>query len=594
MVKEAAEFSAGEAGAPDERVAELEHTIAVLREDSEVAHALLGLSGALAEVRSLEDTLQLGVGMVRELLGADRSFSATWIAGQDRFVITGQVGFDDDESEGRLHELAQHPEGLPLLRAALRSRAPLLIGDTVGQGIFSPEEAEMRQAYAYVGLPLIRWGEEFGCIGLTYLEPRTFTSKEDALARGIARTVGVALANARQFNLLQTLRFFGERVGARLSLHGVVNEIAEGAQELLHGDGAWIYFLDPSSRTLVVTGEDPLPVEGLSRIDVTTDIWKPLTQGKAIPITNVEDVVENPRGPMSAVIAPIPGTDSIIGAVLVLFYRNLMLGADDVEALSVLAGQSAMALENAQRFERQQRVARSLQDGLLTTEMPDIKDYTVGAVYEPAGSDAEIGGDFFDVFDLPDGRIALAVGDVSGKGAEAAAQTAMAKYMLRAFATRNPAPSSALFHLNNSLCKSFGEDKFLSLVYGVLDPFTNRMVVGRGGHPAPLIYRYETGTVDALEPPGSLLGCFEDENFEQVTVDLDSGDVFVAYTDGIVEAREGSRLFGRWRLEKALAHFASSYGVDALARRLYEDAKGFGTIADDTIVLTLGCRVFPK
>jgi serine phosphatase RsbU (regulator of sigma subunit) len=297
---------------------------------------------------------------------------------------------------------------------------------------------------------------------------------------------------------------------------------------------------------------------------------------------------------MSAVVAPIPGATSLLGAVLVLFDRNLTLGADDVEALSVLAGQSAMALENAQRFERQQSVARSLQEGLLSTDMPTLDDYSFGAVYEPAGGDAEIGGDFFDVFDLPDGRIAIAVGDVSGKGAEAAAQTAMAKYMLRAFATRNSAPSSALFHLNNSLFKSFGEDKFLSLTYGVLDPDTNRMVIGRGGHPAPLVYRYTTGTVEAIEPPGSLLGCFEDENFDQATVDLSSGDVFVAYTDGIVEAREGPRLYGRWRLEKALAHFASSFGVDALARRLWEDAKDFGTIADDTIVLTLGCRVAPK
>ncbi|MGH2807593.1 MAG: GAF domain-containing SpoIIE family protein phosphatase, partial [Actinomycetota bacterium] len=561
---------------------------------SEVAHALLGLSGALAEVRSLEDTLQLAVGMVRELLGAERCFSASWIAGRERFEITGHVGFDDPESEERLYTLAHRPGGLPLLRASLKSRAPMLIGDTVGDGVFSVDEAETRRAYAYVGLPLIRWGEEFGVIGLTYPEPRRFTSKEESLARGIARTVGVALANARQFNLLQTLRFFGERVGAKLSLQRVITEVARGARELLHGDGAWIYFLDPSSRSLVVTGHDPLPVEGLAHIDITTEIWSPLAQGKAIPITHVEEVVPHPTGPMSAVIAPIPGTTSLLGAVLVLFDRNLTLGADDVEALSVLAGQSAMALENAQRFERQQSVARRLQEGLLATDMPTLPDYSFGAVYEPAGGDEEIGGDFYDVFDLPDGRIAIAVGDVSGKGAEAAAQTAMAKYMLRAFATRNSAPSSALFHLNNSLYKSFGEDKFLSLTYGVLDPVTNRMVIGRGGHPAPLVYRYATGTVDAIEPPGSLLGCFEDENYDQATVDLSSGDVFVAYTDGIVEAREGPRLYGRWRLEKALAHYASSFGVDALARRLWEDAKDFGTIGDDTIVLTLGCRVAPK
>lgn len=578
-----------------ERIAELERTIASLREDSEVAHALLGLSGALAEVRSLEQTLDQACGMVRELLGAERCFSATWIPGQQRFEINSKVGFDDDDSLTGLQALGEDPNGIPLLRRALSERAPLLIGDTVAEGLLTPEEARARRCAAYVGLPLIRWGEEFGGLAVTYPEPRLFTSKEESLARGIARTVGVALANARQFNLLQTLRQFGEKVGSKLSLQRVINEVASGASSLLHGDGAWIYFLDASSRELVVTGHEPIPVEVLTRLDITNELWAPLAMGKAIPITNLEGVAPGAAGPISAVIAPIPGIDtSLLGAVLVLFERSLVLGADDVEALSVLAGQSAMAIDNAQRFERQQRVARSLQQGLLSTEMPELKDCSIGTVYEPAGGDAEIGGDFFDVFDLPDGRVAIAVGDVSGKGAEAAAQTAMAKYMLRAFATRNASPTSALFHLNNALVKSFDDEKFITLLYGVFDPEAYEMTIGRAGHPPPLIYRYDSATVEAIEVPGTMLGCFPDETFDQQVVHLDSGDVFVAYTDGILEARESDRLYGRWRLEKALAHYASSFWVDDLARRLYQDAESFGTIADDTIVFTLGCRVAPK
>lgn len=588
MVRDAAEVSAVE------RIAELEHTIRSLREDSEVAHALLGLSGALAEVRSMEETLHLAVRLVPELLGADRCFSATWIATQERFEITAHHGFEPRMLD-RLYTVAAEPDGLSLQREALRTRAPFLIGDTAAEGAFSPEEAELRGTRAYIGLPLVRWGEDFGCLGVGYAAPRRFTAKDEALARGIARTVGVALANARQLRLLQTLRLFGERIGAKLSLRRVVDEVADGARRLLNGDASWIYFVDPPSNSLVVTGAEPLPVEGLGRLDITADIWRPLTQGKAIPITNVEEIIDDPAGPMSAVIAPISGSDSpLLGAVLVLFNRTLPLATEDVEALSVLAAQSAMAIDNAQRFERQHRVARSLQEGLLTTEMPELEDFAVGTVYESAGEASEIGGDFFDVFDLPDGRIGFAVGDVSGKGAEAAAQTAMAKYMLRAFATRNPAPSSALYHLNNALMKSFGEDRFLSVVYAVLDPATKRMVIGRGGHPAPLVYRYQTHGVEAIEAGGILLGCFEDENFEQVPVDLDDGDVFLAYTDGLVEARDETRLYGRWRLEKALGHFASSFSVERLARRLYEDAKEFGTIVDDTVVLTLGRRMAPK
>jgi GAF domain-containing protein len=576
------------------RVHELERMVASLREDSELGNALLGLSGALAEVRSLEQTIDLAVRMVNELLGADRTFSATWIPGQQRFQVTGHVGFEGEQLEN-LYELAETPDGLPLLRQALKQRSPLMIADTIEQGHLTMNDAKLRTARAYVGLPLIRWGEEFGGLGMLYNEPRRFTPKDEALARGIARQVGVALANARQFNLLQTLRAFGERVGSKLSLQEVVADVVGGARELLSGDAAWVYFLDASSSTLVAASHVDTPIAGLSRIDVTHELWSGLKEGKAVPITNIEELLDEPHGPMSGVVAPIPGSEgALLGAVLVLFDRALTLGADDVEALSVLASQSALAIENAQRFERQQRVARSLQEGLLTTEVPDMGSCSYGAVYEPAGGEAEIGGDFFDVFDLPDGRLAVVVGDVSGKGAEAAAQTAMAKYMLRAFATRNASPSSALFHLNNALYKSFPDDRFMTIMYAILDTGSNQVTIGSGGHPAPLVYRYETGTVEAIEVQGPILGAFEEQSYEQDVFELGDGDVLVAYTDGLVEARNGPKLYGRWRVEKSLAHHASSFKVEDLARRLYDDAREFGSVTDDTIVFTLGCRVTPK
>ena len=576
------------------RLSELERMVASLREDSELANALLGLSGALAEVRSLEETIDLAVRMVNELMGADRSFAASWIPGQERFRVTGQVGFEGEQLDS-LYELADTPDGLPLLRQALRQRAPLMIGDTVTDGHLTMNDAKMRTARAYCGLPLIRWGEEFGGLALLYNQPRRFTPKDEALARGIARQVGAALANARQFNLLQTLRTFGERVGSKLSLQEVVVDVVAGARELLSADGAWVYFLDSSSSSLVAATHVEPPIPGLTRIDVSDELWRGLAEGRSVPITTLDELIEGDSGPTSALAAPIPGSDgTLLGAVLVLFDRQLVLGSDDEEALSVLASQSALAIENAQRFERQQRVARSLQQGLLTSEVPDMGTCQYGAVYEPAGGEAEIGGDFFDVFDLPDGRLALVVGDVSGKGAEAAAQTAMAKYMLRAFATRNASPSSALFHLNNALQKSFADDRFMTIMYAVLDPETNRVVIGSGGHPDPLVYRYATRTVEAIEVSGSILGAFADQSFEQDVFDLEEGDVFVAYTDGLVEARSGDKLYGRWRVEKSLAHYGSSFSVEDLARRLYDDAREFGSVTDDTIVFTLGCKVAPK
>jgi serine phosphatase RsbU (regulator of sigma subunit) len=298
----------------------------------------------------------------------------------------------------------------------------------------------------------------------------------------------------------------------------------------------------------------------------------------------------------AAVAAPIPGSGgTLIGAVAVLYSRSITFRPEDAEALNVLAAQAAMAIENAHRFERQRRMARSLQEGLLSTDMPDIDGCDFGAVYEAAGGEADIGGDFFDVFDLPEGKYALVVGDVSGKGAEAAAQTAMAKYMLRAFAIRNSTPSSVLFHLNNAMERDLAEDRFATLVYGVIDPVTREVSISRAGHPGPLVYRKEAQTVDVVETPGGLLGVFPDQQFESTTLQLTDGDVLLAFTDGLVEARRGDELFERERvIESLISHASQGMKPSAIAQAVYDDAKEFGTVTDDTVVFAIGCGFGPS
>ena len=575
------------AGASEE---ELEKTLASLRQDSEVAHVLLGLSAALAQVQSVEETLRLTVRMVPELLGADRGYAAGLDAVSGKFRIDALLGYDR-EHEKLMFELAEG-SNLPLLAAALSEHEPILIPDAGADARMPVEEAARRDLGAYIGIPLTRWGEDFGGLGIEYAAPRNFGAKDVALARGIARQVGVALANARQFNLLQGLRSFGLRVGSKLRLSAVIDEIAEGARELLGGDGAAVYFLDSSDSSLVAAAgqrtEFPL-AEHLARIDLGAPPWDLLAQHK-----NVNTVIGPAGGgaPLSvaAMAAPIPGSGaSLLGAVVVFYSRSITFRPEDAEALSVLAAQAAMAIENAHRFERQRRVARSLQEGLLSADMPSIPGVDYGAVYEPAGGEADIGGDFFDVFDLPENRYAIVVGDVSGKGAEAAAQTAMAKYMLRAFAIRNATPSSVLFHLNNAMERDLAEDRFATLLYGVFDPETRTFAVSRAGHPPPLVYRAATQTVDVFETPGAILGAFRDQQFEQATFTMADGDVMIAFTDGLVEARRADELFGKDRvIESLIRHAAEGLSPSAIATRIYEDAQEFGTVTDDTVVFSIG------
>jgi len=589
MVKESERWDM--ARSDEERISALTETLESLREDSEVAHVLLGLSGALAEVRTVEETLDKGVRIARELFGAQRAFAASWDPGTHRFRILSRFGYDDAEAATLEDLTLREGGGLPLLLGALTQRHPLLIGDVTLDGRMPVEESSARGLKAYIGIPLLRWGQDFGALGIEFSESQEFGTKQVALARGIARQMSVALVNARRFNLLQSLRAIGLRVGSAFRLAAVTREVAAGAMELLDGTGALLYFRDANTGDFVAAGGagiDSALYDRLSRISPDDEAWAGLFDGETVTLSELSSEQGDDEGPRSAVGTVISGSESaLLGAVVVTFDRTVSLGPDEVEALNVMVAQSASAISNAERYERQRRVARSLQAGLLSTDVPVSTRYEVHATYEPASNQADVGGDFYDAFDLTDGSIALVVGDVSGKGAEAAAHTAMAKYMLRAFAMRNPGPGSVLFHLNNALCKGLTEDRFATMFYGVYDPRMETLTFADGGHPEPLLYRGRTQEVQVIQAEGSIVGAFENQRFAQATIDLEPGDVLVAYTDGLTEARnDAGELYGRERVEESLIR-NSSLPAAQLTRALYGEARAFGTVTDDTIVFTL-------
>src|SRR5918992_40987 len=437
------------------------------------------------------------------------------------------------------------------------------------------EEVEIAHA-------LLDLGAVLGEIGIEYSRARRFSPAERSLAAGVARQVGAAVGNARRYGLLTGLRSFGLRTGAQLRLSGVVEEVVAAARDLLGGDDAAVYMLDANRNVLVpVSG----PPEGREEIGLDDGVWGALHSGRSIFIPEI-DV---PEEYVCAVATGIPRSNlEMMGALLVLFRRPFDLGPDEAEALRVAAAQAAIAIENAQRFERQQSVARSLQRGLMAVQMPELAGCEVAALYEPADSEADIGGDFFDVFEV-DGGVGVVVGDVSGKGAEAAAQTAMAKYMLRAFAMRNPRPASVLHHLNNALVQSMGEDRFTTVVYALFEPDEQRCEIVSGGHPPPLHYRRAEADAVDIALQGSILGAFRDQSYTSQVLEMQPGDALVAFTDGLVEARSGDELYGRSRVKESLARHGATASAQDLVRLIHGDARAFGNMGDDTIVFALRC-----
>jgi len=193
---------------------------------------------------------------------------------------------------------------------------------------------------------------------------------------------------------------------------------------------------------------------------------------------------------------------------------------------------------------RARELAATLQASLIPPALPSIPGLEVGAEYRPAGLGDEVGGDFYDVFEVGRGDWGVVLGDVCGKGAAAAAVTALARYTVRAAAMRTRRPRSILAMLNDALLLQ-GADRFLTAVYARfrIEPARVRVTVGCGGHWLPLRVSVD-GEVEEIGRTGNLLGVFDDPTLDDATVELAPGDAVVLFTDGVVEARRGDDQLG--------------------------------------------------
>ena len=202
----------------------------------------------------------------------------------------------------------------------------------------------------------------------------------------------------------------------------------------------------------------------------------------------------------------------------------------------------------------QARVTQQLSHSLRPAALPEVPGLGLAACFRPAGSGSEIGGDFYDVFPVGDEWV-FSLGDVSGKGAQAAAHTANARYTLRALALSGHRPAQALRRLNELLSDQQEDETYLTLVHGRLrtGPDGVRVVLALGGHPQPLAVR-ASGVVEPVGVPGSVVGLLPDVEATDVEVHLQAGDSLFLFTDGVSEARrEGAGLFGEGQLSASLA-----------------------------------------
>lgn len=252
--------------------------------------------------------------------------------------------------------------------------------------------------------------------------------------------------------------------------------------------------------------------------------------------------------------------------------------------------QAERALEEA--YHREHRIASALQGAVIPVVDLDIPNYGIAASFRPAyPAEAAVGGDFYDVFRTCDGRIGIVMGDISGKGLEAAIHNAMARHMLRAYACEDPEPASVLERLNRAICECTDSEMFVTVFYGVLDPATRIITYANAGHDKPLLHRQKDGVSIPLDTTGKAMGIVRDASYEQRTLQLSPGDVLLMYTDGVTDARTGDRVLGIEGLSDILSANASQeehFIADAVLAAA-SNASG-GKLSDDAAVIIIKAR----
>ena len=297
-------------------------------------------------------------------------------------------------------------------------------------------------------------------------------------------------------------------------------------------------------------------------------------------------------GIRSAIVVPLGTRGRTLGALSLVNGRSgRRFDAQDVELAQEVARRCATAVDNARLYTERSYIARTLQQSLLPVELPDIPGIEAAARFRPTGEGNEVGGDFYDIFETGSHGWTVVMGDVCGKGPDAAAVTALARYTLRAAAMREFLPSRTLGVLNEALLRQRDDRRFCTVAYAYLEKLDEGARVGlsTGGHPLPLLLRADGG-VEAVGAPGTLLGVVPDPNLEDRAVTLAPGDSLVFYTDGVIEHRvhtDGAVLDERRLME--LVATCVGRDPDAIATKVEEAAllSQDGRPKDDIAVLVL-------
>ena len=585
----------------------------------ERTRALLGVVGQAISQLSLAHTLETAVDRVRELLEADRL--AVYLREDDRLHAAAGAGLTGPHVRlaERLLDLALGP---------FRSRGMLVVRH-VGS---DPRLAGVGDAAAEAGIegavavPLLAQDEVIGLLAVYPPSTRVLTENESALLAALAVLLAVAVQNAQlherskllgeeRERALDAERSASRRVRAlyeisrsfaqSLSLEATLDAVAKTVVDVLDVDIAVIRMpderreywqpramavaephLEEAARAILFQPQPfgAPPIQRLFRLRESFAVTPENVREIGAPATALLPFLE---GGWTGAVVPIATPAEVLASLSILSVQPGSPVTDDtIEQAKAIAGQAALAIDNARLYQQQKQFSDTMQRSLLPRSVPELQGLELGDAYESSAR-VEVGGDVYDYLELADGRLAVALGDVTGHGIEAAADMAMAKFTFRSLAREHPEPADFLQSANEVVVGEIAPGKFITLAYLVIDGTKGEVAAAVAGHPPPRIVGVG-GDVTGLEARGLVLGIESGLRYDEVRTELDVGALVVLYTDGVIEARRDGELYGMERLDRVLAAQRERPAED-IAQAVLADCRAFsrGELADDCAVVVV-------
>jgi sigma-B regulation protein RsbU (phosphoserine phosphatase) len=509
-----------------------------------------------------------------------------------------QVGYPPEIAERARIKLGEGVTG-----QAAQLRETILINDVTKDSRYV---AAVPNVCSELAVPLISKNRVIGVIDIEARKTNYFTEEHKRLLTLIASRMAAGIENAqlytrttKQARILLLLNEIARELSSILNLDELLGRIAELLRRLIDFQMFSILLLDDSGEKL----QHRFSLRFHENVHVKQEI--PLGRGLVGAAAEtrqailVPDVSKDPRYILlnpetrSELAVPLVYKDKVIGVLDLEHTRRGFFTDEHRRTMMTLAAQVAIAIENARLYEeiaRQERrlerdlaLARELQMRLLPQTLPKLEHLELAAKFTPARA---IGGDLYDFIPYSLSRLGIAIGDVSGKGAPAAIYAALVSGILRSHAPIEPGPAEMLSAVNLSLAERRIEAQFVSIIYAVWDDENSTLQVANSGLPRP-VYVHD-GKIAAIEATGLPLGLFYDASYDEFSFKVKPGDMFVFFSDGILDARNRrGELFGRGRVEKIIAQCGGKSAdcvVTSLFKAAAEHSAGVETFDDQTVV----------